>query len=69
MAPAFGTESLITALTALFAGVAMLFFGLARVRQQVATLADDRPPSPDIAAIARMIGDGSLEAAAAVEVK
>jgi histidine ammonia-lyase len=42
---------------------------LAHVRQQVATLADDRPPSPDIAAIARMIGDGSLEAAAAVEVK
>ena len=33
----------------------------ARVRSVVPTLADDRPPSPDIEAIAAMIDDGSLE--------
>jgi histidine ammonia-lyase len=35
------------------------------VRTRVATLVDDRPPAPDIAAIASMIRDGALEYASA----
>jgi len=42
---------------------------LARVREVVATLTDDRPPSPDIEAIARLIGEGNLESATGVGVK
>ena len=42
---------------------------LARVRAAVPPLAGDRPPSPDIESIARMIRDGDLEAAAGLEVK
>jgi histidine ammonia-lyase len=41
----------------------------ARVRSIVPRLAGDRPPAPDIEAIARMIGDGSLETSCGVEVK
>ena len=41
----------------------------ARVRSIVPRLAGDRPPAPDIEAITRMIADGSLEAACAMEVK
>jgi hypothetical protein len=35
----------------------------------VPRLAGDRPPAPDIEAIARMIVDGALEAACEMEVK
>jgi histidine ammonia-lyase len=38
---------------------------LATIRADVPTLVDDRPPSPDITALAARIADGSLEAAAA----
>jgi histidine ammonia-lyase len=38
------------------------------VRERVATLADDRPPSPDIEAIASLIRDGALEYASRVVV-
>jgi histidine ammonia-lyase len=41
----------------------------ARVRSIVPRLAGDRPPSPDIEAISRMIADGSLEVACEMEVK
>ena len=41
----------------------------ARVRAMVPRLAGDRPPAPDIEAISKMIADGSLEAACAMEVK
>ncbi|HEX2452945.1 MAG TPA: histidine ammonia-lyase [Vicinamibacterales bacterium] len=41
----------------------------ARVRAVVPTLTDDRPPAPDIDAIAGAIADGSLESACAAEVK
>ena len=41
----------------------------ARVRSEVATLIDDRPPSPDIETISELITDGSLERACAIEVK
>ncbi len=41
----------------------------ARVREIVPTLADDRPPAPDIEAIASLIASGSLERACASEVK
>jgi histidine ammonia-lyase len=41
----------------------------AHVRSRVAPLDGDRPPAPDIDAISRMIGDGSLERACAAEVK
>jgi histidine ammonia-lyase len=41
----------------------------ARVRSLVPRLAGDRPPAPDIEAISQMIGNGSLEAACAMEVK
>ncbi len=41
----------------------------ARVRSIVPHLAGDRPPSPDIEAIAAIIADGSLEMSCAVEVK
>jgi histidine ammonia-lyase len=41
----------------------------ARVRSEVATLIDDRPPSPDIETISKLIADGSLERACAIEVK
>ena len=40
-----------------------------RVRSVVPRLADDRPPSPDITAIAELIADGALEAACGVDVK
>jgi histidine ammonia-lyase len=40
-----------------------------RVRSQVAKLEGDRPPAPDIDAIAAMIADGSLESACDGEVK
>jgi histidine ammonia-lyase len=39
------------------------------LRSRVAALDGDRPPSPDILEISRMIGDGSLERACAGEVK
>ena len=39
------------------------------VRSHVPRLAGDRPPSPDIEAIAQMIDDGSLELSCALEVK
>ncbi len=42
---------------------------LAYVRSRVPTLAEDRPPSPDIEWIAGAITDGSLERACAAEVK
>jgi histidine ammonia-lyase len=41
----------------------------ARVRSEVATLIDDRPPSPDIETISKLIANGSLERACAIEVK
>jgi histidine ammonia-lyase len=41
----------------------------ARVRSEVATLGDDRPPSPDIETISRAIARGTLERACAIEVK
>ena len=41
----------------------------ARVRSRVATLIDDRPPSPDIETISELIAHGSLERACAIEVK
>jgi histidine ammonia-lyase len=41
----------------------------ARVRSEVATLGDDRPPSPDIETISTMINSGALERACAIEVK
>ena len=41
----------------------------ARVRSIVPRLAGDRPPAPDIEAIARMIDDGSLEFSCEMEVK
>jgi histidine ammonia-lyase len=41
----------------------------AHVRSRVVPLDGDRPPAPDIDAISRMIGDGSLERACAAEVK
>jgi histidine ammonia-lyase len=41
----------------------------ARVRQDVPTLAADRPPSPDIERISELITAGSLERACAAEVK
>jgi histidine ammonia-lyase len=41
----------------------------AHVRSGVPTLADDRPPSPDIEAISKLITCGSLERACAIEVK
>jgi histidine ammonia-lyase len=41
----------------------------ARVRAEVPTLGDDRPPSPDIEEIAKLIARGSLERACAIEVK
>ena len=41
----------------------------ARVRSDVPTLTDDRPPSPDIESIAGLITRGSLERACAIEVK
>jgi histidine ammonia-lyase len=39
------------------------------VRSRVAPLADDRPPAPDIEAIAALIADGSVEASCGAEVK
>lgn len=41
----------------------------ARVRSDVPTLVDDRPPSPDIETISKLITHGSLERACAIEVK
>ena len=41
----------------------------ARVRSEVATLIDDRPPAPDIEAISELIARGSLERACTGEVK
>jgi histidine ammonia-lyase len=41
----------------------------ARVRSEVATLIDDRPPSPDIETISKLITEGSVERACAIEVK
>jgi histidine ammonia-lyase len=41
----------------------------ARVRSIVPRLAGDRPPAPDIEAIARMIDDGSVELSCEMEVK
>ncbi len=41
----------------------------ARVRSDVPTLIDDRPPSPDIESISQLITRGSLERACAIEVK
>jgi histidine ammonia-lyase len=41
----------------------------ARVRSVVPALTDDRPPAPDIEAIARLIVGGALESACGVEVK
>jgi histidine ammonia-lyase len=41
----------------------------ARVRSDVPTLTDDRPPSPDIETISRLIARGSLERACTIEVK
>lgn len=41
----------------------------ARVRSEVPTLTDDRPPAPDIERISKLITDGSLERACAAEVK
>jgi histidine ammonia-lyase len=39
------------------------------VRSHVPALAGDRPPSPDIERIARLITDGTLESSCGVEVK
>jgi histidine ammonia-lyase len=41
----------------------------ARVRSDVPTLTDDRPPSPDIESISKLITDGTLERACGIEVK
>ena len=41
----------------------------ARLRSDVPTLSDDRPPSPDIESISKLIARGSLERACAIEVK
>ena len=41
----------------------------ARVRSDVPTLIDDRPPAPDIEAISELITRGSLQRACAIEVK
>jgi histidine ammonia-lyase len=41
----------------------------ARVRSDVPTLIDDRPPSPDIESISELITRGMLERACAIEVK
>ncbi len=41
----------------------------ARVREDVPTLAADRPPSPDIEVISKLITRGSVERACAIEVK
>jgi histidine ammonia-lyase len=41
----------------------------AAVRAQVPALGDDRPPAPDIAAIAALIASGAFERACPVEVK
>ncbi len=41
----------------------------ARVRARVPHLAGDRPPAPDIEAIAKMLGDGSLQSSCGLEVK
>jgi len=41
----------------------------ARVRRAVPPLADDRPPAPDLSAVAELIASGALEAAAGVPVK
>jgi histidine ammonia-lyase len=41
----------------------------ARVRSDVPTLIDDRPPSPDIESISKLIVRGSLERACGIEVK
>jgi len=41
----------------------------AHVRSRVPMLVHDRPPSPDIERVAKMIDDGSLERACAAEVK
>jgi histidine ammonia-lyase len=41
----------------------------AHVRSIVPALGDDRPPSPDIDAISKLITCGSLEASCALEVK
>jgi histidine ammonia-lyase len=41
----------------------------ARVRSDVPTLIDDRPPSPDIESISQLITHGSLQRACAIEVK
>jgi histidine ammonia-lyase len=41
----------------------------ARVRSDVPTLIDDRPPSPDIESISQLITRGSLQRACAIEVK
>jgi len=41
----------------------------ARVRSDVPTLGDDRPPAPDIEAISKLITRGTLERACATEVK
>jgi histidine ammonia-lyase len=41
----------------------------ARVRAEVPTLGDDRPPSPDIEVIADLIARGAVERACAMEVK
>jgi histidine ammonia-lyase len=41
----------------------------ARVRSEVATLTDDRPPAPDIETISKLITRGSLQRACAAEVK
>ena len=41
----------------------------ARVRRAVPPLAEDRPPAPDLSAVAELIASGALEAAAGVPVK
>ena len=41
----------------------------ARLRAAVPTLADDRPPAPDLEAVAALIATGALEEAAGVPVK
>jgi len=41
----------------------------ARVRRAVPPLADDRPPAPDVSAVAELIASGALEAGAGVPVK
>jgi histidine ammonia-lyase len=41
----------------------------ARVRSDVATLGDDRPPAPDIETISRLIARGALQRSSGIEVK